>query len=82
MFILVYSNEDTDSKIFKVKKYYFPKGIIKNYNVIINRKNFYDQAIGSATKLYEEIRKLTTAQGEDYTAGRLLDYNYVKNIID
>ena len=42
------------------------KGIIKNYNVIINGKNFYDQAIDSDIKRYEEIRKLTTGQGEDY----------------
>ena len=26
-----------------------------------------------------EIRKLTTGQGEDYTAGCLLDYGYIKN---
>ena len=26
-----------------------------------------------------EIRKLTTGQGEDYTAGCLLDYDYIKN---
>ena len=30
-------------------------------------------------KLYEEIRKLTTGKGEDYTTGCLLDYEYVRN---
>ena len=34
-----------------------PKGIIKKYNVIINGKNFYDQASDSDIKLFEEIRK-------------------------
>ena len=29
--------------------------------------------------LYHEIRKLTTGQGEDYTTGYLLDYEYIKN---
>ena len=29
-------------------------------------KNFYDQAIDSDIKQYEEIRKLTTGQGEHY----------------
>ena len=57
--------------------YYLPKGIIVNYNVIINGKNFYDQAID--IKRYEEIRKLTTGQGECYTTGCLLDYGYIKN---
>ena len=49
------------------------------YNVIIKRKNFYNQAIDSDIKQYEEIRKLTTGQGEDYTIGSLLDYDYIKN---
>ena len=67
LFILVYSNQDPDSKKFKAKRYYLPKGIIKNYNVIINGKNFYDQPTDSDIKRYEEIRKLTTGQGENYT---------------
>ena len=41
-------------------------------------KNFYDQGIDSDIKRYEEIRKLTTGQGEDYTTGCLLDYYYIK----
>ena len=68
-----------DIKRFKIQRYYLPKGIIKNYNVIINGKNFYDQAIDSDIKRHEEIKKLTTGQGEDYTTGYLLDYGYIKN---
>ena len=30
-------------------------------------------------KRYEEIRKLTTEKGEDYTTACLLDYDYLKN---
>ena len=73
MFVLVYSNQVADSKRFNAKRYYLLKGIIKNYNVIMNGKNFYDQAIDYDIKRYEEIRKLTTGQGEDYTSGCLLD---------
>ena len=47
--------------------------------MIINRKNFYVQAIYSDIKWYAEIKKLTTVQGEDYTTGFLLDYDYIKN---
>ena len=36
LFVLVYSNQDDNAKI---RKYYLPKGIMKNYNVIINGKN-------------------------------------------
>ena len=72
-------NGDNEIKWFKIRRYYLPKGIIKGYNVIINGKNFYDQAIDSDIKRYEEIKTLTTGQGEDYTTGCLLDYEYVKN---
>ena len=46
--------------------------------MIVNGKSFYDQPITFAIKLYEEIRKITTRQGEDYTTGCLLDYDYIK----
>ena len=60
-------------------KYYLPKGIGDNYNVFINGKNFYGQAIDSNIKRYEEFRKLTTGQGEDYITGCLLGYDYIKS---
>ena len=79
MFVLFYTNENGNSKRFKARRYYLPKGIIDNYNVIIDRKNFYDQAIDSDIKWCEEIKKLTTGQSEDYTTECLLDYDYIKN---
>ena len=47
--------------------------------MIINGKKNYEQLSDWDIKWYEEIRKLTTGQGEDYTTGRLLDYDYIKN---
>ena len=46
--------------------------------MIIHGKHFYDQAIDSDIKRYEEIRKIT-GQGGDYTTGCLLDYDYIKS---
>ena len=43
------------------------------------KKNFYNRVNDSEIKQYKEIRKLTTRQGEDYTTGSLLDYEYIKN---
>ena len=63
----------------KAKRYYLPIGIINNYNFIINEKKFYNQPTDSDIKRSEEIRKLTTGQGEDYNTGCLLDYDYIKN---
>ena len=42
-------------------------------------KNFFDQPIKSELKTYENIRKIATGQGYDYTTGRLLDYSYFKD---
>ena len=40
---------------------------------------FFGQAINNMTKTYEDIRKITTGQGDDYTTACLLDYTYFKN---
>ena len=62
------------------KKIFFPRVNITNYNVlIIDGRNFYDQPINDLVKQYNEIRKIATGQGDDYTTGCLLDYQYFKD---
>ena len=46
---------------------------------MIDGKNFFDQPINTMTKTYENIRKIATGQGDEYTTGCLLDYSYFKN---
>ena len=58
LFVLVYSNQDDNAKRYKARWYYLWKGVIKNYNVIIDGKKFHDQPIDSDIKRYKEIRKL------------------------
>ena len=41
-------------------------------------KNFYNQPINSMIETYENIRKVTIGQGDDYTTVCLLDYSYFK----
>ena len=40
---------------------------------------FFDQPIKNNKITYENIRKIATGQGDDYTTGCLLDYTYFKN---
>ena len=61
------------------RKYFLPRGKIKNYNVLIDGRNFYDQPINDLIKQYDEIRKVSTGYGDDYTTGCLLDYAYFKD---
>ena len=59
--------------------YYPPNVEIKDYNVMINGENFFDQPIKNKKVTYENIRKIATGQGDDYTTGCLLDYSYFAN---
>ena len=43
-------------------------------------RNFYDQPINDLIKQYDGIRKISAGQGDDYTAGWLLDFlNFEKS---
>ena len=46
---------------------------------MIDGRNFYDQPINDLIKQYDEVRKVSTGQGDDYTTGCLFDYAYFKN---
>ena len=54
------------------EQYYLPTVEIKDYNIMI------DQPIKNDLKTYDNIRKIATGQGDDYTTGCLLDYPYFK----
>ena len=45
---------------------------------MIDDRNFVDQPINSTSKTHENIRKIATGKGDDYTTGCLLDYPYFK----
>ena len=47
---------------------------------MINGENFFDQSIKNNKVTYENIRKIATGQGDNYTTGCLLDYQYFKDI--
>ena len=46
---------------------------------MINGENFFDQPIKDNKVTYENIRKIATGRGDDYTTGCLLDYSYFKD---
>ena len=73
LFVLAFENDDDRTSD---DKYYLPTVEIKNYNIMINGENFFDQPIKNNKVTYENIRKIATGQGDDYTTGCLLDYSY------
>ena len=46
---------------------------------MIDGRNFYDKPINDLKKQYDEVRNLSTGQGDEYTTGYLLDYTYFKD---
>ena len=79
LFLLTFNTTVNDAKKDSYRKYFLPRVNITNYNVLIHGRNFYDQQINDQIKKYDEIRKIATRQGDDYTTGCLLDYQYFKN---
>ena len=75
LFVLAFENDDHR---ISNQRYYIPNVEIKDYNVMIDQKNFFDQSVRNDKVTYENIRKIATGQGDDYTTGFLLDYTYFK----
>ena len=46
---------------------------------MIHGKDFDDQPVNDLIKQYDEVRKVSTGYGDDYTTGSLLDYAYFKD---
>ena len=75
LFVLAFEN---DEQRISNKRYYIPNIEIKDYNGMIDGKNFFDQPIKNDKVTYENIQKIAMGQGDDYTTGCLLDYAYFK----
>ena len=76
LFVLAFEHDNDNEQRIRNKRYYIPNVEIKNYNVMIDRKNFFDQPVNNDKITNENIRKIATGQGNDYATGCLLDYIY------
>ena len=76
LFVLAFEN---DTQRTSHSGSYLPNVELKDYNVMINGENFFDQPIKDNKVAYENIRKIATGQGDDYITGCLLDYPYFKD---
>ena len=52
-----------------LKKSFLPRAEINNYNVLIYGRNSYDQPMNDIIKQYDEVKKVSTGYGNDFTAG-------------
>ena len=73
LFVLAFENDDHRSS---TRRYNLPTVEIKDYNIMINGENFFDQPIKNNKVTYDNIRKIAIGQEDDNTTGCLLDYPY------
>ena len=73
--VLLFENDDDRTGH---TRYYLQKVEIKDYNVEINVRHFFDQTINDNTKVCENIRRIGTGKEDDFTFDCLLDYPYFK----
>ena len=64
LFVLAFEN---DAQRTSNKRYYIPNVEIKDYNVMIDAKNFFDQPVKNDKVTCQNIRRITTGQGYWYT---------------
>ena len=62
--------------LIHIKKKFLPRFKIEIYNIEIDGINFFDQPINDSIKQYDEIRKIPTGQGDDFSTGCLLNFAY------
>ena len=69
LLVLSFENED-NRKSFP--KYYVLNVEIKDFNVLIDGKGFFDMPVKNKEQTYEQIIEM--GRSNDYTTGNLLDY--------
>ena len=74
LLVLIFENQDDRTSY---SKYYLRKVEIKDFNVLIDGKPFFEIPVKNKEQAYEAIIEMT--QNNNYTTGNLLDYEYFKD---
>ena len=61
------------------EKTFLPRVHITSCSLLLNGRNVFDESINNPVKKYDEIRKVSVGQVDDYTSDCLLNYAYFKN---
>lgn len=86
VFFVVFAFDNTDgdnnpnADRYSHQRSLFPRVNVTNYNVFIDGRNLYDKSINNWIKKYDEIRKISIEQCDDYTTGYLLRSSFSKKL--
>ena len=62
LFVLSFKNNAHQTRH---TRYFLPKVVIKDYNVMINGQKISDQPVKYDLRTYDNVRKITIGQGDD-----------------
>ena len=76
LFVLSFEKNISSDKKDIFSLYYVPNVEIKEFNVLIGRKKFFDLPVKNEEEAYKKL--LDMSNNNDYTTGTLLDFGYFK----
>ena len=76
LFVLSFARNNVGDKRVSFSHYYAPNIEIKDFNVLIDGKSFFDLPVKNEEEAYEKI--IDMSNNNDYTTGNLLDFAYFK----
>ena len=77
LFVLSFKNGDNDPKSRYFDKYYMPLVEIKNFNVLIDNKPFFDHPVKSRQEVSE--KRIEMSRNDYNITGNLLDFLHLEN---
>ena len=72
LFILSFTRDNADDNRDSFSDYYLPNVEIKDFNVLIDGKSFFDLPVKNEEEAYEKTMDMSN--NNDYTTGSLLDF--------
>ena len=79
LFALLFTTDNAGDNRDSFSHYYLPNVEIKDFNVLIDGKSFFDLPVKNEEEAYEKIIKMSN--NNDYTTRNWLDFGYFKKKI-
>ena len=76
LFVLSFSRNNNMDNKYSFSDYYVPNVKVKDFNVLIDGKAFFDLPVKNEEETYENTMDMSN--NNDYKTGNLLDFSYFK----
>ena len=76
LFVLLFTRDNASDNRDSFSHYFVPNVEIKDFNVLIDGKSFFDLPVKSEEEAYE--KSIEMSRVNDYTTGNILDFGYFK----